>query len=101
MSARGLDIILITERCSRTQANSASPGRHRAGKNFRLRLETASREIALMFSARSVFVSAGDQGYFFNDRTYATRALISSSESLSLKGFILSLPPSATPSLIN
>ena len=38
--------------------------------------------------------------YFFNDFTKATKALISSSESFSLNGFILSLSPSFRPSLI-
>src|SRR6185503_18215445 len=38
--------------------------------------------------------------YFFNDRTWAINALISSSLNLSLKGFIFSFAPSFKPSLI-
>ncbi len=38
--------------------------------------------------------------YFFNERTYATSALMSASESLLPNGFIVSLPLVFTPSLI-
>jgi hypothetical protein len=55
------------------------------------------------FDAKRATTECGKQKtarYFFNDRTWATSALISSSLNLSLKGFIFSLPSSFKPSLI-